>query len=90
MTEKTLKSEDLDQFIGSENMRGWQSKSGLFEKDRVYGFPAGHGCEKSTQAGRVIGRSLFVRVSVVWRTNLEVTPLGPTELQMLAKPGNSA
>jgi hypothetical protein len=24
MTEKTLKSEDLDQFIDSENMRGWQ------------------------------------------------------------------
>ena len=31
-------------------------------------------CEKSPQAGRVIGRSLFVRVSVVWRTNLEVPP----------------
>ena len=23
-TGKTLKSEDLDQFTGSENMRGWQ------------------------------------------------------------------
>jgi hypothetical protein len=39
-------------------------------------IPAPQYCEKSPQAGRVIGRSLFVRVSVVWRTDLEVPPYG--------------
>ena len=44
-------------------------------------IPAPQYCEESPQAGRVIGRSLFVRVSVVWRTNLEVPPSATSRTQ---------
>ena len=53
-------------------------------------IPAPQYCEKSPQAGRVIGRSLFVQVSVVWRTNLEVPPVSLGSSRAAARTGTAS